>query len=319
LSTTPQRQPGELLTYLRILADGSHRSQFFDMRYGLPSRRMRRRYVSVARIEQIAQRIIELAPATDVFVGAALRDRARGDRTAITASQLLYIECDDPLAREHLRRFACSPAMVIASGSPGHLHIYWRLRERISAVEVESANRRLALGLHGELGCADIGRMLRPPHSFNHKHTPPAPVRLLEHDATACYTLPDVLAGLPTDPEPQHERPARPASSHTGRSRLERDLLAIPAADYVRALTGREPNRTGKVLCPFHEENEASLQLYPDGTFYCFGARCKKGGTIFDFAASLWGTGTRAQDFLDLRRRLAATFGPTARPVARSP
>ena len=66
------------------------------------------------------------------------------------------------------------------------------------------------------------------------------------------------------------------------------------------------------MLCPFHQETEPSLQLYPDGTFYCFGARCKKGGTIFDFAAAMWGIGTRDRDFLALRRRLARTFGLAA-------
>jgi DNA primase len=76
----------------------------------------------------------------------------------------------------------------------------------------------------------------------------------------------------------------------------------------VRALSGREPNSAGKVLCPFHQETVASLQLYPDSTFYCFGASCRKGGSIFDFAAFLWALGTRDNDFLELRRRLARAF-----------
>ena len=308
----PEHHPDELLTYLRILADGSRPNQFFDLRYSPPAGVMRRRYVSVMRLQQIAERITELAGAADVYVGAALRDRARKGKSAISGSQLLYIECDDPAARERLEGFACSPSMVIASGSPGHLHLYWRLRERASTAEVESTNRRLALGLNGEPACADIVRMLRPPRTLNHKHTPPAPVRLLAHDASARYALADVLSRLPQDPQPRHIQPAWSAGPRVGRTALDRELLAIPAADYVRVLAGREPNRAGKVLCPFHEETEPSLQLYPDATFYCFGARCRRGGTIFDFAAALWGTGTRERDFLKLRRRLARTFGLTA-------
>jgi hypothetical protein len=307
----PEPHPSELLTYLRVLADGSQPTQFFDLRYSPPDGVMRQRFVSVLRVHQIASRITALSPDADVFVGAALRDRARGDKTAITGSQLLYIECDDPAARALLEGFACSPSMVISSGSPGHLHLYWRLREHASSAEIESTNRRLALGLRGEPGCADIVRMLRPPSSLNHKHTPPAPVRLLEHDPGARYALADLLATLPHDPQPHHERPAWSASPRVGRTVLDRELLAISAADYVRVLTGRESNRAGKVLCPFHEETDPSLQLYPDGTFYCFGARCRKGGTIFDFAALLWGTGTREHEFLELRRRLARTFALT--------
>ena len=29
------------------------------------------------------------------------------------------------------------------------------------------------------------------------------------------------------------------------------------------------------MLCPFHQESQPSLQLYPDGTFYCFGRHSK--------------------------------------------
>jgi hypothetical protein len=311
----PECHPGELLTYLHVLADGSQPNQFFDLRYSPPAGVMRQRFVSVLRLHQIARRITALSPDADVYVGAALRDRARGDKTAITDSHLLYIESDDPATRERLAGFACSPSMVVASGSPGHLHIYWRLRERATTAEIESTNRRLALGLHGEPGCADIVRMLRPPSSLNHKHTPPAPVRLLEHDPGARYSLADLLATLPHEPQPGHTLPARPTGgSRVGRTALDCELLAIPAAEYVRVLAGREPNRAGKVLCPFHEETDPSLQLYPDGTFYCFGARCKRGGSIFDFAAAMWATSTRQRDFLKLRRRLAATFGITPRP-----
>jgi CHC2 zinc finger/RepB DNA-primase N-terminal domain len=319
LTVQPQRDPGELLTYLRILADGARPTQFFDLRYSPPDGVMRRRFVSVLRPDQIASRIAALAPKADVYVGAALRDGARGDKTAITGSHLLYIESDDPAARERLEGFACSPSMVIASGSPGHLHVYWRLRERASPAEIESINRRLALGLRGESGCADIVRMLRPPGSLNHKHTPPAPVRLLEQDASAHYMLADVIAALPRDRQPDHGQSAWSTGRRVGRTTLDRELLAIPAADYVRVLTNREPNRAGKVLCPFHQENDPSLQLYPDGTFYCFGAACKKGGTIFDFAALLWGIGTREHDFLQLHRRLARTFGLKEFPGEDSP
>lgn len=311
MTVQSERHPGELLTYLRILAEGSRPTQFFDLRYSPPAGMMRQRFVSVLRIHQIASSIAALSADADVFVGAALRDTARGDKTAITGSNLLYIESDDPAARERLAGFDCLPSMVVASGSPGHLHVYWRLCEHASAAQIETTNRRLALGLHGELGCADIVRVLRPPSSLNHKHSPPAPVRLLEQNAHARYALADVLATLPADPLPPHAEPASSASERVGRTALDRALLAIPAGDYVRVLTGREPNRAGKVLCPFHQETDASLQLYPDGTFYCFGARCRSGGTIFDFAGLLWSIGTREHDFLELRRRLARTFSLT--------
>ena len=307
-----QRTAEDLLIYLRMLAGNALPSQFFDVRCVTPAGGMRQWFVSVLAIHETARLITRLARRTDVYVGVALRDgRGHGGKSAISGSHLLYIECDDPDAGERLRGFACSPSMIVASGSPGHLHIYWCLRERASSAQVESANRRLALALRGDLASADIARLLRPPASVNHKHIPPVAVRLLTHDADASYALAELTGGLPEDPRPAPSAGAEPAGQRVGRTRLDRELLAIPAGEYVRVLAGLQPNRAGKVLCPFHEETDPSLQLYPDGSFYCFGAGCGRGGTIFDFAAARWGMGTHRREFLELRRRLASAFAIT--------
>jgi CHC2 zinc finger/RepB DNA-primase N-terminal domain len=315
VSAEPEHPAGDLLVYLRMLAGDPQRGQFFDMRYATPGGGMRQRFISALRIHETARRITRLARRTDVYIGVALRDRAYGGKSAISGSRLLYIECDDPEAGERLEDFAYSPSMIVASGSPGHLHIYWCLHERASSAQVESANRRLALALQGEPGCVDIVRLLRPPTSMNHKYDPPVPVRLLAHNADARYALRELTGSLPEDPHPGYVPGARPVPRRAGRTALDRELLAIPAAEYVRVLAGLVPNRAGKVLCPFHTETDPSLQLYPDGSFYCFGRKCKKGGTIFDFAAARWSMGTRDEDFLELRRRLAATFGVAPQPT----
>ena len=59
----------------------------------------------------------------------------------------------------------------------------------------------------------------------------------------------------------------------------------------------------------FHEDGTASLQLYNDGTWYCFGA-CKAGGSIFDFASRVFGLETKGRAFLELRGRLADELPP---------
>lgn len=314
-----EQTDADLLTYLRMLAGDPQRNQFFDMRHLTPEGMMRQRFISVLRIRQLARWITDLAHTTDVYVGVALRERAHGGKSAITGSHLLYIDCDDPRAKDRLDGFAYPPTMEIASGTPGHLQLYWRLYERAANSRVESANRRLALRLHGDPGCFDIARILRPPDTLNHKHDPPRQVTLLACREDARYTIAQLTDGLPDDPDPRGPAHARSVPRRRGRSMIDRELLAIPAGEYVRALAGLVPNRAGKVLCPFHDETDPSLQLYPDGSFYCYGrhneerAR-RKGGTIFDFAGALWSIGTREGDFLELRRRLAATFAITPQP-----
>ena len=72
-------------------------------------------------------------------------------------------------------------------------------------------------------------------------------------------------------------------------------------------LAGRKANRAGKIVCPFHDDHDPSLQLYDNGSLYCFG--CQRGGTIYDFAGALWGLDTKGREFLELRDRLATELG----------
>jgi hypothetical protein len=312
VSSGSARPADELRAYLEMLAGGARAGQFFNLRWLTPAGRMRQQFRSARQIRRTAERIETLAETTDVFIGVALRDRRRGGKVAISGSRLLYLDCDDERARDQLAAFAYLPTMEVASGTPDHLHPYWCLDRRVSAVQVESANRRLAVALGADPACVDVARILRPPGTLNRKDERPRAVRLLAYRPDARYSLAELLAELPNDPRPL-ARTGRSSRRRAPRTALELQLLAIPAAEYVRVLTGREPNLAGKVLCPFHEETDPSLQLYPDGTFYCYGRHskdraCRKGGTIFDFAAAQWGLGTRGRDFNELCERLASIF-----------
>ena len=178
--------------------------------------------------------------------------------------------------------------MIVSSGSAGHAHAYFTLSAPVTVPELERANRRLAHALGGDLASVDAARILRPPSSWNHKHSPPTPVELIELDQARQYDLDELVDGL-DDPPGQPTVDAATPRRRTGRTEIDRLLLAIPAAEYVHALTGLSPDRTGKIHCPFHEDRTPSLQLYEDGTWYCYGA-CQAGGSIFDFAARVWRT-----------------------------
>ena len=87
-------------------------------------------------------------------------------------------------------------------------------------------------------------------------------------------------------------------------------LLSIPPAVYVKELLGVEPGRKRKVRCPFHDDARPNLHVYPTGDrgWCCFG--CRRGGTIYDLAAAVWGFGTRGAEFSKLRQQLLERFGP---------
>jgi hypothetical protein len=309
MSENPNPSPqGVQLAYLNMLAGMAKPGQFLDVRWRSSAEPMRRRFISVARLQDAAALITVLAGENDVYIGVAPRDGSgHGGRSAISALHMAYMESDHASTAERLAAFAHPPTMVVASGTPGHHQVYWLLEKPCSPAKVEVANRRLALALARDPPCADAARILRPPGTLNHKHAPPRPVTLLVLRESTRFTLAELTAALPEDPSPP--APLRPSTSQrTGRTALDRQLLAIPAADYARVLAGRLPDREGKIRCPFHADSNPSLQLYEDGGFYCFGSGCNAGGTIFDFAGRLWGISPRGAGFIELRERLAQHF-----------
>jgi CHC2 zinc finger/RepB DNA-primase from phage plasmid len=296
-------------SYLRMLAGPAPGARLLEIRFALRHRDMGRLFIAAHSAPGASRLIRRLAARTDVYVGVCLRSRRAGGRDAIDHAHLAFIEIDRPDAVDRLHAFRHLPTMIVSSGTVGHAHAYFALSAPVTVAELERVNRQLAHALGGDLASVDAARILRPPSSRNHKHSPPATVELVELDPVRRYDVDELVAGLEDPPgrafavESRHRR--------TGRTELDHLLLGIPATEYVRALTGISPDRTGKLHCPFHEDRTPSLQIYDDGTWYCFGA-CKAGGSIFDFAARLWRLDTKSRDFLKLRTRLADEFGVQA-------
>ena len=291
----------DLHDYLQILAGDQPAGRLIEIRSATAHGGMRQTFTPAARTDLAARTITTLATSTDVYVGVLLRHRRAGGRHACDRSHLAFIEIDRPDSLDQLQRYRCPPSIVIASGgSPGHAHAYWQLQQPVDLDELEQANRRLAIRLGGDLASVDAARILRPPTSWNRKRTPPTRVELLALQPDRRYHLAELTAGLPAPPH-RSQPGAGPRRAATGV--LDQQLLAIPAATYVQALTGLRPNRAGKICCPFHDDSTPSLQLYDHG-WYCFGA-CRTGGSIYDFGALLYGLDTRGHQFLQLRQRLA--------------
>jgi hypothetical protein len=298
--TAPTRAAGAqaLDSYLRVLAGPAPGARLLEIRFVLRHRDMGRLFIAAHSAPGAARLIQRLASRTDVYVGVCLRSRRAGGREAIDRSHLAFVEIDAPDALDRLRDFPHPPSMIVSSGTPGHAHAYFALSAPITVPELERANRRLAHALGGDLASVDAARILRPPSSWNHKHSPPTPIELIE-----------LIDGLFDPPGP----PRREATKgrRTARTEIDRLLLAIPAAEYVHAIAGAAPNRAGKIHCPFHVDHTPSLQLYEDGTWYCYGS-CQAGGSIFDFAARAWRINAKGPAFLRLRARLADELGVRA-------
>ncbi len=97
------------------------------------------------------------------------------------------------------------------------------------------------------------------------------------------------------------------------------DLAALKCAHPIEEIVGQtvQLKRVGKGyigLCPFHAERTPSFYVYPDpltgGSWYCFSARCQRGGDVFTFV--------QMRDGLTFRQAVAYVQG-LAPAAARRP
>jgi hypothetical protein len=293
--------------FLRALAGAAGRGELLELRYRLEDgQRMGQVFYRPDRRSGLATRAIALGRRTDVYIGCAPRTRRHGGRDAVDRAFVLWADCDGQEAVAALHEFEPAPAIVIASGSGSNCHAYWPLTEPLARDELERANRRLAHALGADPASADAARILRIPGTLSHKHDPPTAVDTVRLDTDRRFAATDVVGSLPDPPPPARARETVVPVAH----RSDDPLLGIPPEVYVSRLLGVDVPRHRKVPCPFHEDRHASLHVYETAErgWYCFGA-CRRGGTIYDLAAPLYGYAVRGENFLLLRTELRGLFG----------
>jgi RepB DNA-primase from phage plasmid len=295
-----------MIRFLGALAGSAGRGELLELRYRLDDgQRMGQVFDRATRLRGLATRAIVLGRRTDVYVGCAPRTRRHGGRDAVARAFVLWADCDGEHAVRALHDFEPAPSIVIASGTRSNCHAYWPLTQPLARDDLERANRRLAHALGADAASADAARILRIPCTLSHKHDPPTVVEAIRLDADRRVNAADVTGSLHDPPAPRPRAAVAP-SEHRG----DDPLLRIAPDVYVRRLLGVEVPRHRKVPCPFHEDRHASLHIYetPGRGWYCFGA-CRRGGTIYDLAAPLYGYTARGDDFLRLRAELHRLFG----------
>jgi CHC2 zinc finger len=313
MSGPPRDRLAMTNTYVRMLSSSAQPGTLLDVRYRTVGRRFAQCFFAVDDPDA-AQRIATIGQRTDVYVGCAPRTRRRGTREDIAATALLWADCDSRAALAALEEFDPPPSMIVASGTPDHVHAYWMLTRTLDPDEVEDANRRLALALGADVKCADPTRILRPPGTLSFKHDPPRAVQLVHH-SEARYVPATILADLPRS-SPEREPRIKRRNHGQSPAREHDPLQQIKPAAYVRLLAGVDPGRDGKVACPFHhEDNTPSLHVYPtpEQGWACYGCPSLDGkpvgGDIYTFASMLWSIPARGASFNDLRERLHDVFG----------
>jgi hypothetical protein len=219
---------------LAAFAGNEPAGSYLEVRYRLGDRPgMGREFFKVRELEHAATSALQHGAQTDTYVSACPRVERRGTADAVTHGWCAWADVDSRESVQRLRGFRPTPSIIIRSGSDGHLHVYWPLRDPVLPVAIRRANLRLALTLRTDPKVASVAEVLRAAGTLNFKHTPPATVECIRLELDT-FRLPEVVGGL--EDTPFHIRPPRSARAF--------DTGPTSAVDgVVRFVLAAEPNR----------------------------------------------------------------------------
>jgi hypothetical protein len=110
----------------------------------------------------------------EVYIAPNLFTQPGGKGEHFKVSNVVWSEFDGALPTDQQLGNIPEPSLRIRSSGENNEHWYWKLQEPISeAKTVESINRALTYQLGADVSGWDIGQVLRPPNTYNHKRQTP--------------------------------------------------------------------------------------------------------------------------------------------------
>jgi hypothetical protein len=196
-------------------------------------------------------------------------------------SGVVVLDFDGDIGGDTLRALGLSPHRM--SGSGGYHVVY-----RHPGVPIKTATksdkdmsaRWPGMDVRADGGfCVITGGYVRDGRRLEY-------IELRDPTPHAWEAMPADLAAFLIDRGAVHHG----APQTAGQTDNDNMLRDIAPAIYLRELLGVQVNRSGKALCPLHDDRDTpSLHAYPTGErgWCCYG--CGRGGSIYDAAAYAWG------------------------------
>jgi len=210
-------QAEALRLYLTMIAGNEPPGSYFEIR-AKRTTGWSQDWIPLREIDRAGASLVNRGQMSDTYLGVAPRTQRGGGLAAIDRVWCLWADCDSIESVKQLAAFRPLPSIVIRSGSEGHAHAYWPLRDPIAPAWAKRANQRIALKLGADRNATDAARIMRPPGTINHKHDQQRPVvcTRLELDV---FTVNQIVGGLPDDPSyvarPRRRLATAPAATPT--------------------------------------------------------------------------------------------------------
>lgn len=134
------------------------------------------------------KRLHDISREGDVYFTPALFSSRNRTTASAIGSWVAWVDYDggQPDAPTLPREGSALPpaGLVVASGTPGRSHRYWRSGSFLGASEAMGYSRSLAINSGSDMSGFDIAQLLRVPGTFNHKTQPPNRVLVIEDTQT---------------------------------------------------------------------------------------------------------------------------------------
>lgn len=164
-----------------------------------------------------------LGEAVDVYICPAVRSQPRRRKGDAAAPSVCWVDLDGPPADAALARRL--DGYTVASGQPGHVHLYVPLSTSVTVAEHAMLNRALAAALGGDAKWSDE-TLLRLPGTCNHKTTPPGRVAEPAEWGGTVWEPAELAAVLGVDLDQAEAAPAVPDTPETATEPLPEPIPA---------------------------------------------------------------------------------------------
>lgn len=130
-------------------------------------------------IADLKDTIRKVGKKLDVYLAPAIFKTGNNSlRSNVKASNVVWTEFDGNAPDWNDSN---TPSLIVQSSYDNNQHVYWRLNEPATNVEVfEEINRRITYNMGADASAWDANQVLRPPESFNFKYGEPTPVEIIE-------------------------------------------------------------------------------------------------------------------------------------------
>jgi KaiC/GvpD/RAD55 family RecA-like ATPase len=117
---------------------------------------------------ELTRHINQSTTSAEVYIAPALFHAPDAQKQSFKSSRVLWTEFDGNFQGSF--EPCPDPSLSVQSSDDAHIHVYWRLSERINdARELESLNRGITYALGADSSSWDCNQVLRPPTTTNHK------------------------------------------------------------------------------------------------------------------------------------------------------